>query len=433
MRTGRDIAGHRAPGAAVTVAILAAVMLALSAPAARAQTYTDVLKGHWARAQIDWVTDQGPAGNKMLDDFGAAFKPNALVTRAQLARAVVIASGHNGDEIDPVKIADVPADHPFFRDIALALQLKLMGGFKDGFHPGAAATSWQVDRAVIRALRKKYTDDDWSMLRALSPGKWRPNEGFKTGAPRYFPSEVAARYLQLHFNHPSTAEGQEVSPGEKIERDEVAYILYQALNTSAWRIDGLTAFNSVTLPKLTTRQKEIVRFACKYIGYPYVWAGEYPSKDSPYGAQAHGGFDCSGFVWWVMKMHFGYTINERVASDMAAAAPRRITRANLVPGDVIFWGPDGPKSKAAEVYHTGIYLGKGWFIHSTGSSDGVSLASLNWAGWSWKTDFAWGRRVLKKSQITLPTAASSAADLAAPAFAPLPDPAIDARAELEFR
>lgn len=431
MRAGADIAGHRAPGAAVVVAILAAVMLTLSTPAARAQTYTDVPTKQWARAQIAWVTDQGPSGHKLLDDFGAVFKPNSLITRAQLARAVVVASGHYGDEVDSIEIADVPADHPYFRDIALALQLKLMSCYKDGFRPDVTATSWQADGAVIRALKKRNPSHDWSMLAALSPAKWEPNEGFKTGAPRYFATEVAARYFQLHFNHPSTAEGQEVSPNQKIERDEVAYILYEALNTSAWRIDGLKAFNTVTLPTLTTRQKEIVKFACKYIGYPYVWGGEYPAKDSPYGAQAHGGFDCSGFVWWVMKMHFGYTIKERVAADMAAAAPRRITRTNLVPGDVIFWGPDGPKSKAAAIYHTGIYLGKGWFIHSTGSSDGVSLASLNWDGWSWKTDFAWGRRVLTKSQITLPTAASSAADLAAPDFTPLPDPAIDARAELE--
>jgi hypothetical protein len=420
MRVDGDISRPRLSAIATVVTLLAAATLAFFVPAARARTYGDVPKGHWARAQIDWVTDQGPAGRKVLDDFGASFKPNELITRAQLARAVVIASGRQGDAVDPVKIADVPDDHPYFHDIALAIQLRLMGKYKDGFHPDSAVTSWQADRAVVRALKKVYPDDDWSLLTALGPGTWEPNAGFKTGAPRYFPSEVAARYLELHFNHPSTAEGQEVSPREKIERDEVAYILYQALHVNAWRIDGLAAFGSITLPKLTARQKEIVKFACRYIGYPYVWAGEYPAKDSPYGRQAHGGFDCSGFVWWVMKIHFGYRLDERVAADMAAAAKRRITRANLIPGDVIFWGYDGPKSKPASIYHAGIYLGKGWFIHSTGSSDGVSLASLNWTGWSWKTDFAWGRRVLKAGEFRAPTAASVAADLVCDGPAPPP-------------
>jgi cell wall-associated NlpC family hydrolase len=270
------------------------------------------------------------------------------------------------------------------------------------------------------------------MLGKLAPSNWEPNDGWKPNAPKYFGPEIAARYLGFRYNHPATADGQETNPGQPIDRDEVAYILYSALHATTWRLGGLAAYNDVTFPPLTARQKEVARFAFKYIGYPYVWGGEYPTKDSPYGAQAHGGFDCSGFVWYVLKIHFGYTIDERVAADMARAAPRRITRANLVPGDIIFWGPDGPKSTAASIYHTGIYLGRGWFIHSTGSSDGVSLASLNWDGWSWKTDFAWGRRVLKKSQITLPTASTRCADLAPPVSVPVPVPEIDARAELQL-
>ena len=110
-----------------------------------------------------------------------------------------------------------------------------------------------------------------------------------------------------------------------------------------------------------------------------MWAGEYPTKKSPYGAQASGGFDCSGFVFYVMKMHFDYpiTVNERGAHDMAERAKPRITRKDLQPGDPIFFGPKGPKSKVETIYHAGLYLGNGWFIHSTGSSDGVTLSSLD--------------------------------------------------------
>jgi len=113
---------------------------------------------------------------------------------------------------------------------------------------------------------------------------------------------------------------------------------------SAWSIADLRKYDKVVLPQLTARQKQIVAFALKYIGFPYVWGGEYPSRNSPYGRQAHGGFDCSGFDWWVMKMHFDYTINERTAAGMAGAAKHRVTRAKLVPGDLIFFGPKGPKS-----------------------------------------------------------------------------------------
>ena len=97
-----------------------------------------------------------------------------------------------------------------------------------------------------------------------------------------------------------------------------------------------------------------------------------------------------------MKMHFGYTsitVNQRGAHDMAAVAKPRITRDKLKCGDLIFFGPKGPGSSVESIYHAGLYLGRGWFIHSTGSSDGVTLASLNTSSY-WKATFAWGRRVL---------------------------------------
>ena len=80
-----------------------------------------------------------------------------------------------------------------------------------------------------------------------------------------------------------------------------------------------------------------------------------------------------------MKMHFGYdsiTVNQRGAHDMAAVAKPRITRDKLKCGDLIFFGGNGPDSSVGSIYHAGLYLGRGWFIHSTGSSDGVTLASL---------------------------------------------------------
>ncbi len=148
-----------------------------------------------------------------------------------------------------------------------------------------------------------------------------------------------------------------------------------------------------------------------------MWAGEYPTQNSPYGYQAAGGFDCSGFVFYVMKMHFGYpiTVNERGAHDMAARAKPRITRKNLTCGDLLFFGPNGPKSSVASIYHAALYLGNGWFIQSTGSTDGVSLASLDSSTY-WKNAFAWGRRVLTPAELPptpTPTPASPGTPLTA--------------------
>ncbi len=387
--------------------ILVAALAALAAPVARAQTYPDVPSGKWARGAIDWVTDQGPAGNKALDDYrGVAFKPDRPITRAQLARALVVVSGHAGDVlISQVDLPDTPPEHPYYLDIELCLKLGLLGRYADGFRPDVPATTAQVNRAVVKLLRLRNPTLDWRMLGAVTPRAWQPNPGWTTGAPQYFPYEVAAHFLNLRYNHPAGSDAQEVSPNEPIGRDEVAYSLYQAFHLSSWQLGSLSWFDSVSLPTLTRRQKQIVSFAFKYIGYPYVWGGEYPTRYSPYGTQAHGGFDCSGFVWWVMKisMHYPIADSQRTAGAMAAGARRRITRADLVPGDLIFFGPNGPKSTASSIYHAALYLGHGWFIHSSGyAANGVNLGSLNWSGWSWQHDFAWGRRVLRAGEFIAP-------------------------------
>ena len=80
------------------------------------------------------------------------------------------------------------------------------------------------------------------------------------------------------------------------------------------------------------------------------------------------------------------------------------------------------------IYHAGLYLGRGWFIHSTGSSDGVTLASLNNSSY-WKAAFAWGRRVLTPAELVVttpspsPSPTSSQASAARASEAPVPSPA----------
>jgi peptidoglycan endopeptidase LytE len=174
------------------------------------------------------------------------------------------------------------------------------------------------------------------------------------------------------------------------------------LGFSGWEIEGARRESlDFALPVLTSWQRRVLQTAVKFIGFPYVWGGESETTTSPYGAQAQGGFDCSGFVWRVYKLQsyaggtaLAATLKGRTTYQMSGEVLRgkRIAFAKLQPADVVFFGANGARSKPAQVNHMGIYLGNGWFIHS--SEQGVYLSTMT--GW-YRTRFAWGRRPLAEA------------------------------------
>jgi hypothetical protein len=415
-RSGPLRVRRRSSVVAFSCLLLLGVLVLLALPGmAQGGTYKDVPKSHWARAYVSWVTAQKVGKFSLLSDFAdGAFKPKQSLTRAQLARVLVFALRRQGDKYKAVDLADVPADHPYSREIQVALKLKLLAPYKDGFHPDEPVVLWQFHKAAVRAVRVRYPSEDWTMLSSLDPANWEPNAGWKPKPPKYFATEVAARYLGLRFNHPSNDDKLELTPLDEVRRDEAAYTVYQMLHLSQWRVYSLRTFNNVRFPKLSARQKEILTFAFKWVGYPHIYGGEFPKVNSPYGTQLHGGFDCSGYDWWVMKITFKYPIpiSERSAAQMAAGAKPRIKRKNLQACDLIFFGPQGPKSSASSSYHAALYIGNGWFFNSTGNTAGVSFGSVDWSGWAWGPDLMWGRRVLKKSE--LPAAKPTATPTASP-------------------
>jgi cell wall-associated NlpC family hydrolase len=222
--------------------------------------------------------------------------------------------------------------------------------------------------------------------------------------PSRFGTEAVARLLGLRTNHPAALDSLELSPSEPATHAEAAYSAARILKFGEFDVASLAqAAQTFVLPAYTPWQKRILDTAMRFIGFPYVWGGESETTTSPYGRQVHGGFDCSGFVWRVYKLQ-AYP-NEGTLADMLKGrttyvmsgevpAAERISFARLQPADVIFFGRAGPKSKPAQVDHMGIYLGNGWFIHSSGY--GVAVTQLS--GW-YAQRFAWGRRPLAEASL----------------------------------
>jgi cell wall-associated NlpC family hydrolase len=225
--------------------------------------------------------------------------------------------------------------------------------------------------------------------------------------PSRFGTEAVARLLGLRTNHPAALDALELSPGQPATHAEAAYSAARMLQLGEQDAQGVQELAaSFVLPALTPWQKKVLKTAVRFIGYPYVWGGESEFPESPFGPQVHGGFDCSGFVWRVYKVEQyadGGTLPDmlqgRTTYAMSGEVPaaKRIPFAKLQPADVIFFGAKGPKSKAAQVDHMGVYLGNGWFIHS--SSYGVAVTTLS--GW-YEKRFAWGRRPLAEAGLVSP-------------------------------
>ena len=308
----------------------------------------------WAQAQIRVVVAHG-----LMAKSVAAFRPNDTLTQGELSTLV------SGLTKQPAKAVT---------------------------NPYASVTMAQLDARLVRTIALSDAANTF-LAGARAAG---------LSVPTRFGNETVARLLGLRINHPAKSDDLELRPSDPATRAETAYSVAKILAFGGWEQQYVEdAAATFVLPALTDWQMRVLDTAVKFIGFPYVWGGTSEKAEAPFGVQARGGFDCSGFVWRVYKLQqypggaaLNATIKGRTTYAMSGEVPRakRIPFAKLAPGDLLFFGPDGPRSKPGSIGHTGIYLGNGWLIHSSGQ--GVAVVPLT--GW-YKQTFAWGRRPLAEA------------------------------------
>jgi len=309
----------------------------------------------WATPQIQAVVDAGFMAPS-VDEF----RPDDALTSGELA-TVLGALGVTVTVTDPERVVTV-------RELDAQLVTAL------GLRPEARAMRLEAERV------------------GLTPKQW-------------LGTETIARMLGLRFNHLMANDERELQLSQPATRAETAYSLARLLSLEQWEYDAvLTAASGFALPELDTWQQAVLSRALRFVGSPYVFAGTSERRQQLFGKTLPGGFDCSGLVWRVYKLEpfagapaLPGVLKGRTTYAMSGEVARsaRVARAALEPGDLVFFGARGTKSKPAEVGHMGIYVGNGWMVHS--SDRGATLVPIT--GW-YETRFAWGRRPLAEAGLS---------------------------------
>lgn len=111
----------------------------------------------------------------------------------------------------------------------------------------------------------------------------------------------------------------------------------------------------------------MIREAEKYLGRAYVWGGASPET----------GFDCSGFVSWVINNSGnGWDVGRQTAEGLRGCCAV-VSPSEAKPGDLVFFQGTYNTSGAS---HVGIYAGNGMMIHAGNPVKYSNIRTPYWEG-----------------------------------------------------
>lgn len=351
----------------VLCAVLCAVSLLGQAHRAPAAVFPDTGDQPIEIQQaIDYVTSHG----YMNGGADGNFHPNDGVTRLDYAIALVKAFNKTAEQPDPsISFTDLRSNDPDFRYAAVAVKNGFVERFSDGtFKPHEGHWTSSCLAGVVRGMGLGGAAGN---AKALWPD-----------SPVHAGTTIVAH--TLHLKHRAAT----VWPNVPYPRGQLAFTLSAACRMSGWRLESIkNDFTELRCqpPLVGPLRDRALDLAFSKLGYPYVWGGD---------ADSEGGYDCSGLTYFVLYRSMGYRMMRTADDQSKDGRYQSLTKEQLLPGDPVFFLSDPGKSDY--VGHAGMYVGRGFFIHSTGGNAGVSVESL--ASGYYSEHFANGKRIIDEGE-----------------------------------
>lgn len=112
---------------------------------------------------------------------------------------------------------------------------------------------------------------------------------------------------------------------------------------------------------------DLVMHAMNFLGVPYRRGGN----------DAATGFDCSGFTRHIFENSIGLVLPRRADEQATSAGLLSIRRAELKPGDLVFFN-----TMKRTFSHVGIYVGDDKFIHAPRAGGEVRIEDMRVSYWA---------------------------------------------------
>ena len=112
---------------------------------------------------------------------------------------------------------------------------------------------------------------------------------------------------------------------------------------------------------------DLVMTAMNFLGVPYRLGGN----------SEQAGFDCSGFTRHIFENSIGLVLPRRADEQATTAGLLNIHRAELKPGDLVFFN-----TMKRTFSHVGIYVGDDKFIHAPRAGGAVRIEDMRESYWA---------------------------------------------------